>query len=529
MSNQRQLRQLLVAFFNESELKTLTFDLGIDYEMLPGQTKGDKARELIAELWRSGRLPELIQMGSQMRPNLEWPDDTNEALFPALSIPEAKPQPQPGTAGKNPFTYGNPISNPARFFGRNREVEQIFNRLRNAEAESTSIVGGRRIGKTSLLNYLAHPEVRRKFGMDPDDTIFVYVDLQMVDRQTTPARLWQHLLTQTSEECQDVELASHVREVIDGGYFDTFALADFFDEVDRRSKHIVFLLDEFEKVTSNPNFDPSFFYGLRSLAIQHSLSLVTSSQYELIELTHSQEIRSSPFFNIFANINVRPFTDVEKGRMITTSLAETGIEFTAEELVTLDEVADGHPFFLQVAGHFLFDAHLTHAVAANRRTAWLQAYRAEIEPHCAHFWRTAEMHAQRTLLLLALLSRRVGGRPLIDPLQLESLYPRAGQHLAWLARLGYVIEDSGRYALFSSTFGEWIIDSIRAGDLDRLGTVPVEAAHEALGKLPASARKALVPVLSQVGPGSHGTVIGLIEQSIDAEQMIALLRDGLSA
>ena len=89
----------------------------------------------------------------------------------------------------NPFTYGNPISDPARFFGREREIEQVFSRLRNAEFESSSLVGERRIGKTSLLNYLAHPDVRRQHGLEPDKYIFVYVDLQMVDKDTTTARL----------------------------------------------------------------------------------------------------------------------------------------------------------------------------------------------------------------------------------------------------------------------------------------------------------------------------------------------------
>ena len=35
----------------------------------------------------------------------------------------------------NPFTYGNPISNPVRFIGRRAEVEQVYTRLRNAEFE----------------------------------------------------------------------------------------------------------------------------------------------------------------------------------------------------------------------------------------------------------------------------------------------------------------------------------------------------------------------------------------------------------
>jgi len=68
----------------------------------------------------------------------------------------------------NPFTYGNPISDPARFFGRRAEVEQVYTRLLNAEFESSSIVGERRTGKTSLLYYIAHPSTASAHGLDPD-------------------------------------------------------------------------------------------------------------------------------------------------------------------------------------------------------------------------------------------------------------------------------------------------------------------------------------------------------------------------
>ena len=41
-----QLRQTLSSRFNESELRTLCFDLKVDYDDLPGKAKSDKAREL---------------------------------------------------------------------------------------------------------------------------------------------------------------------------------------------------------------------------------------------------------------------------------------------------------------------------------------------------------------------------------------------------------------------------------------------------------------------------------------------------
>ena len=528
VSDLSQLRQLLSVYFNESEIRTLTFDLGLDYEMLAGPTKGDKVRELVMQLWRSGRLPELVELGRELRPNVAWPELLPEAARPAPAARAAEPMQRREPAVANPFTYGNPISDPARFFGRSREIEQVFNRLRNAEAESSSLVGGRRIGKSSLLNYLAHPNVRRHYGMDLERSIFVYVDLQMVDSHTTPGRLWQRLLAQMERQCRDGDLALRLREIVAAGSFDNFTLADLFDAVDREGRHVVFLLDEFENVTSNPNFDPGFFYGLRSMAIQHSLSLVTSSQHELIELTHSQAVRSSPFFNIFANINVRLFSDVEAQQLLAASLAGTGIVFSEEELSTMVEVAGGHPFFLQAAGHFLFAAHAQYAGAEKRRAAWLKAFGEEVAPHLAHFWRTAGVQEQVTLLLLALLSRQAGGRPYFDLGQLEKLYPRAGQSLPRLARLGYVAEAARRYAMFSSALGDWIVAEIRSGDHAQRDDAFDEAGQAALSGMAADRRRALEPLLAQASSGYRYLLAAWVEQARDAGQVIPLLQEGLA-
>ena len=94
----------------------------------------------------------------------------------------------------NPFTYGNPITDPSRFFGRRRELELIFGRLQNPEFESSSIVGERRLGKTSLLYFASHPEVIRRFGLDPEVYLFIYLDLGIVGPDSTPTRLYKRML-----------------------------------------------------------------------------------------------------------------------------------------------------------------------------------------------------------------------------------------------------------------------------------------------------------------------------------------------
>jgi hypothetical protein len=67
-----KLRQNLVDSFSDTELHDLCFDMGIDYEDLPGEGRAAKARELVAYMDRRGRIAELAQKGSELRPNVEW-------------------------------------------------------------------------------------------------------------------------------------------------------------------------------------------------------------------------------------------------------------------------------------------------------------------------------------------------------------------------------------------------------------------------------------------------------------------------
>ncbi len=62
----------LVSYFNEEELRDLCFQLGIDYETLPGDSKTIKARELVAYHERRNRIESLSQVCHQLRPNVVW-------------------------------------------------------------------------------------------------------------------------------------------------------------------------------------------------------------------------------------------------------------------------------------------------------------------------------------------------------------------------------------------------------------------------------------------------------------------------
>jgi len=429
----------------------------------------------------------------------------------------------------NPFTYGNPISDPARFFGREREIDQVFSRLRNVEAESSSLVGERRVGKTSLLNYLAHTDVRRAHNMDPGKHIFVYVDLQMVDKDTTPTRLWQRLLRQIARYCQDSDIKQVIEEVRQIDPIDNFALADLFDSVDEKGQHIVLLLDEFENVTENQNFGADFFYGMRSLAIHHNLSLITSSRSELIELCHSDAIRSSPFFNIFANINVRLFSEAEVRNLISQSLTGTSISFNDSEIDTIFNIAGHHPYFLQAACHFLFEAYIKNLNPGERLNFLVTEFREEAAPHLADYWHNSDDHEKIVLTALAALERRgkAGGRT-FSLRQLQELYTRSDQTLSHLDKRSLLMSQANAFTLFNSSFGDWIVGEITNTVSDQQSYEDwLKSNQGTMERLSAKARSEIGELLPSISGKYRDLIIAWVSDPKNLITVAGLLRSSL--
>jgi hypothetical protein len=77
---QVQLRRILVARFDMSELRTLCADIGIDYENLPGETKADMARELIAFCVRHRKVSKLAETAKRLRRDIRWEDIAEQPL-----------------------------------------------------------------------------------------------------------------------------------------------------------------------------------------------------------------------------------------------------------------------------------------------------------------------------------------------------------------------------------------------------------------------------------------------------------------
>ena len=69
-ANQLTLRRALDDGYNGDELRDLCFELGIDYEDLPGETQSAKARELVLYAKRHNLVAQLVAMVIAARPHL---------------------------------------------------------------------------------------------------------------------------------------------------------------------------------------------------------------------------------------------------------------------------------------------------------------------------------------------------------------------------------------------------------------------------------------------------------------------------
>ncbi|RPI83817.1 MAG: hypothetical protein EHM41_14995 [Chloroflexi bacterium] len=364
----------------------------------------------------------------------------------------------------NPFTFGNPIKDPARFYGRREDLRQIVNRLCSSAHESTSVVGERRIGKTSLLKYLDNPNVAAQLGLPPQEYCLVYIDFQGLT-DITPERFWLRVLRKIERSICLPELLPEIREVYEMGAFDLFDLEDLFEKIAEHGLTIVLMLDEFEYVTQNPNFGSDFFGGLRALAIHQNLPLVTATRRELVDLCHSEELKGSPFFNIFANIVLRPFSRGEVIDMIDGYLAETNLEFSEREKELVIILGGGYPFFTQMAGSYLVEAKHKGLAGDALIQDVCDNFDVQSDAHFTYMWSHSSESEKITLLAAMALNQKRSSKQSIPNLDnLAKAHPRAHLDVPELVKRGLLLENrvEGTYRLLSPSLERWVARELTA-------------------------------------------------------------------
>ena len=296
-----------------------------------------------------------------------------------------------------PFFNRHRITDPAYFFGRQRELERLYSAI--ATRQCVSVVGERKLGKSSLLTYLGDPATLRAYDFDPARFLFVYFDLESL-ASARRDDFWVELLDPIATQLPDGDLAQQIRRQIDGGDLRFLTARRFLRRIGDSNLQLVLLLDEFESLARNAQFEPDFNGELRSLAGELSLVIFTASKRSLYDLTyeHSSTL-SSPFFNIFSELPLGLMSDADARSILLQLSTRAGTPFCYDEIDFALELAGPHPFFVQVAGQHLFE---TPGRGSPRSVETYDLIRkrflAEAEDHYRYIWSSLESSEQSALL-----------------------------------------------------------------------------------------------------------------------------------
>lgn len=353
----------------------------------------------------------------------------------------------------NPFYYGGIIKEGRFFVGRKREVAEIYEAI--SGSASVSVIGERRVGKSSLLQYLADPAVKQKNGLEVCRYVFAYFDF-LGYPTITPTALWHRLLAEAFSQICDAALANQVRAMLAQTRIELADLELLLKGFKEAGLNLVILFDEFDTAAANPNFDQAFFGGLRNLS-KYPLSYIIASHRTLSELhfAHPKAI-VSPFFNIFRRVTLSGFTPDEVETLLTESLKDTGITFNTDDRKMLSLMADSHPFFLQMAAYFLFDAYRyadRQGEGVNLR--WVQGrVQDNAVEHFRYYWEESDAGEKLILATLSLLEP--------EDLMRYRLYPNVDNPMLRRLRervlVVHVQQESPR--LFSTLFNQWIAETV---------------------------------------------------------------------
>lgn len=330
----------------------------------------------------------------------------------------------------NPYTNRVMIRNPRDFYDRKTEVKKIFSRIGGSRPQSISVVGDRRIGKSSLLFHICSKDLRRKYLENPERYMFAFFDLQ--ERKSMSVEEFFQIVTEKITE----QLPERSENLVRDFSYDSFL--ELIKSIEEGGMKLILIFDEFDVVTNNENFSSDFFSFLRSVANSYNVAYITSSKRDLQELCHANEIKDSPFFNIFTHIPLGPFDKDSASELIKIPSEREGAPLEKYQDFIL-ELAGYHPFFIQIACSNLFEVVSEHQ---NHMLEKVEGkFYEEAEDHFKYVWHHLTENEKECL------------QTIVESKDLD-------QNLLYTARKlekrGILIGIEGYYKVFSVCFKEFI-------------------------------------------------------------------------
>ncbi|MBM3238429.1 ATP-binding protein [Candidatus Poribacteria bacterium] len=274
----------------------------------------------------------------------------------------------------NPFDPYGPVTEMEKFFGRAEYVQEILSGIRTPV--SYAVIGGRRIGKTSLLNYIVR-KIELK-NQSSSDLTLIPVDISLHGTTPRSRRAFFNTLIKKLVGCLNTQHNSGLSPQafmlpsVSEDDFDLDVVLELLLDIIQQSMaglgdiRIVFLIDEIEYLMDKP-FADDLISNLRHIISNHpvreNISFVMFGDRYLYEIA---DIKGSPLENVIRTLQLRAFNERESFELIHTPTGNRLEQNLAQNIVQL---SNGHLCIIQHLMYRLVESDLTLTKAIDLQNA----------------------------------------------------------------------------------------------------------------------------------------------------------------
>jgi len=279
---------------------------------------------------------------------------------------------------ENPFQYLKPVQDPKNFFGREEETESMYRQI--LSSHSVSLIGERKIGKTSLFLHLTHPQTLANYKIPSEDILMFYIDISSCSFHK-PSDVFYKFLNCISEKTTG-EIKNRVELLLKKENIHFQEFEEITAKINNNNQKIVFFLDEFERISMVKHGD--IFSKLRYLAQMYDVTFVVSTLRDMMSLFKEERFSTSPFFNIFTKYQLRGLDENASRELIISTFQSEEFEIDSSTIDSIIRFSGTSPFSLKLACYYYFERLVNGSLDFDDTLKNL--IQEELEPHHRYNW-----------------------------------------------------------------------------------------------------------------------------------------------
>jgi AAA+ ATPase superfamily predicted ATPase len=223
--------------------------------------------------------------------------------------------------------------------------------MRSSHPTSVSVVGEKRLGKTSLLYRFSQTWAERVENHDK----YVVIYFSLENPHSKEEMKFYAWVANTLRACSQVKNNAALDKALKREVWNREVFEEALGDWKALGVLPVLCLDDFDALLKNSAFDDGFYENLHYLMTHNYLMLVIAS-FEQLRVYKKTYALTSSFFNLGHTLFLKTFNEAEVTELLCLKDSLGQAVLSTDEQQLARHWGKDHPFLLQLAGHSLYEA-----------------------------------------------------------------------------------------------------------------------------------------------------------------------------